>query len=519
MTRPLLLNGFMATGKSTVGRRVAELEGVPFDDLDVAIERRAGARVSEIFESVGEAGFRRLERAELERVLAEPTRRVIALGGGALLSRDLRLDALDRACVVCLEAPLDVVLSRAGATPRPLLAGPDPRARAAELLAARRPAYAEAHARVDTGRGDVDLSARTVQAAWNRRAIAVAAGERSYAIEVGSAIVRDRLGVLTAEATKTLVVTDRNVLAAHGSTLAAALPGAEPLELEPGEQHKTPRALEQIWRAALAHDLDRESTLVAFGGGVVSDITGFAAATWMRGTRWLAVPTTLLAMVDASVGGKTAVDLDDSKNSVGAFWQPAGVLCDIALLSTEPQRGFVSALSEVVKTALIGDPELLDLLEARADAVVARDPSSLIEIVLRSVAVKARIVSLDERESGLRRVLNLGHTIGHALEASTGYRCYTHGEAVSLGLVAALQVGQRLGVTSHPTSERVRGLLMRLGLPVELRANGLDDALAILGRDKKRQGTYIHFVMVSAPGRVETQLLPLEQLRRLAQLN
>jgi shikimate kinase len=187
MTRPLLLNGFMATGKSTVGRRVAELEGVPFDDLDVAIERRAGARVSEIFESVGEAGFRRLERAELERVLAEPTRRVIALGGGALLSRDLRLDALDRACVVCLDAPLDVVLSRAGATPRPLLAGPDPRARAAELLAARRPAYAEAHARVDTGRGDVDESARAVQAAWNRRAIAVAAGERSYAIEVGSA--------------------------------------------------------------------------------------------------------------------------------------------------------------------------------------------------------------------------------------------------------------------------------------------------------------------------------------------
>lgn len=516
MPRPLLINGFMATGKSTVGRRVAELEGVSFEDLDDRVERRAGASVAEIFQSAGEDEFRRLERAELERLLEDPTPRVVALGGGALLSRELRLHALERATVVTLEAPLDVVVSRASSTRRPLLSGADPAARARELYEARRIAYAEAHARVTSGEGDVDRVARAVSAVWKREPVVVAAGLQSYAVDVGSALVEERLAALSGQPTATLLVTDENVQAAQGHSLGKSLRGHATLALEPGEAHKTPAALERVWRAARESQLDRGSLFVAFGGGVVCDIAGFAAATWMRGTRWLAVPTTLLSMVDASVGGKTAVDLGDAKNAVGAFWQPAGVVCDISLLGTEPERGFQSALAEVVKSALVGDPELLDFLETHADAVLARDAAALTQVVRRSIGVKARIVSRDERESGLRAVLNLGHTVGHALEACTSYSAYTHGEAVALGLVAALGIGQRLGVTSPSLSERVRALLARLGLPTDLSRAPLGDAVELLVRDKKRRGTYIHFVVVSAAGRVETQSLPLEQLRRLA---
>jgi len=516
MARPLLLNGFMATGKSTVGRRVAELEGVPFEDLDDCIERRAGASVSEIFESAGEAGFRKLEQAELERVLASDARRVVAVGGGALLSRELRLTALERACVVTLEAPLEVILTRVASTPRPLLAGPDPASRASALLDARRAAYAESHARVDTTHGDVDQAACAVRDAWHRDPIAVAAGEQSYAVEVGHGILHQRWPALLGRTTGTLLVTDANVQRAQAEALGRLGAGAGLFVLDAGEEHKTPRALEAVWRAALAADLDRSGTFVAFGGGVVSDITGFAAATWMRGARWLAVPTTLLSMVDASVGGKTAVDLDTAKNAVGAFWQPRAVLCDTALLATEPERGFVSALSEVVKTALVGDTELLAVLESQAEAVRSRAPAALREVVHRCVAVKARIVSRDEREHGLRRVLNLGHTLGHALEACTGFRQYTHGEAVALGLVAALQIGQRLGVTAAPLCQQVTDLLARLGLPTDLARSPIREAVDHLAHDKKRHGTYIHFVVVSAAGRAETQLLPIEQLRRLA---
>lgn len=505
----------MATGKSTVGRRVAELEGVPFEDLDERVERRVGVSVSEIFASRGEHEFRQLEREELERVLGDPSRRVVALGGGALLDRELRLQALEHATVVTLEAPVEVVVTRSLGAPRPLLSVSDPTSRARDLMETRRSAYAEAHARVSTNDLDIDACARAVRGIWKREPIAVAAGERSYAVDVGAHVLEERLAALLGRPTSVLAVTDENVQRAHGGTLSRALPNARVLALAPGEEQKTPATLERVWRAALDGGLDRGSLFVAFGGGVVCDITGFAAATWMRGTRWLALPTTLLAMVDASVGGKTAVDLADAKNAVGAFWQPAGVVCDIELLATEPDRGFRGALAEVVKSALIGDPALLGVLESRTEQVLARDPALLIEIVQRSIITKARVVSRDERETGLRAVLNLGHTVGHALEACTGYRTFTHGEAVSLGLVAALRIGQRLGVTKSADVERVTELLTRLSLPTSLADAPIGDAVDFLSRDKKRLGTYIHFVLVSEPGRVETQSIPLEQLRRL----
>jgi 3-dehydroquinate synthase len=260
---------------------------------------------------------------------------------------------------------------------------------------------------------------------------------------------------------------------------------------------------------------DRSSLVVGLGGGVVTDIAGFAAAGWMRGVRWVAIPTTLLAMVDASVGGKTAVDLGQAKNCVGAFWQPAQVFCDVAFSSTEPQRGN-TALSEVVKTALIGDAPLLDYLEQHASRVLAREPEAITEIVRRCVRVKARVVSEDARERGFRAALNLGHTFGHALEAVAGFDRLSHGEAISLGLVAALRVGERLGVTPQALTRRVTALLVRLGLPTDLSREPIEPAAALLGLDKKRRGSGVKFVLARDAGQIEFRALELRELERMA---
>lgn len=519
MERPLLLSGFMGTGKTTVGREVAVSTGRPFVDLDAEVERKAGTSVADLFASRGEDAFRELEGQVLARVLAgSGPAPVVSLGGGALLVRTTRLDALDRGVVVTLEATPEEILARTrGGAGRPLLAVPDPAARIRKLLGERHLAYLECHARIPTtGRSTRDV-ARDVREVWERDPIAVAAGAASYAVDVGSGIVGERLAPAVQGASVALLVTDRNVEPHHGEPTEAAaratVPRTAKVVLEPGEEHKTLASLDRIWNAALAAGADRKSRFVALGGGVVCDVTGFAAATWMRGVPWVSVPTTLLAMVDASVGGKTAVDLAQAKNAVGAFWQPRAVLCDVQHLATEPFPGYRSALAEVVKTALIGDPSLLVLLEEHTDRALARDPELVREIVRRSIRVKARVVSLDEREDGIRAWLNLGHTVGHAIEAYGGYGRLRHGEAISLGLVAALRIGERLGRTDRELSERCIDLLGRLGLPVDLSAEPLSKAVGLIGHDKKRAGARLRFIVAAALGRVEMVDLELTELR------
>lgn len=521
MRRPLYLGGFMATGKSTVGRLVAESEGVPFVDLDALVEQRAGTSVARIFHERGEAAFRELERDELRRLLDAGRSEVVALGGGALSRRAARLDALQRAVVVTLEAPVEEILRRARLHGgRPLLDVTDPADRIAELLEQRRVGYFEAHARIDTAALEPADAARRVAEVWRRDPIAVAAGERSYAVDIGHGVAAARARELVRGASMAVLVTDSNVAPLHAVPVARALetvlPRVERVVLDAGEQHKNFRSLQRIWQAALHAGADRRSVVVAVGGGVVSDVAGFAAATWMRGISWFGVPTTLLAMVDASVGGKTAVDLDSGKNLVGAFWQPGGVVCDTAVLATEPERGYVGALAEVVKTALIGDPALFSMLEAHSADVRARDPELLEQLVRRSIEVKARIVALDERESGLRATLNLGHTVGHALEAEGGFTRLTHGEAVSLGLVASLVLGQELGYTPAALAERGIELLRALGLPASLAGEPLEEAAALIGYDKKRSGDRLRFITVRDVGRVEAVDIELESLRQLA---
>ncbi len=521
MQRPLILNGFMATGKSTVGTLVARTAGRPFVDLDKVVEAQSGASIETLFATQGEAKFRDLERACLTKVLddaksaAQPP--VIAVGGGALMARDLRLRALDECVVVTLESsPAELTRRALAQGARPLLAGPNAELRVTELLALRATGYAEAQARVPA-EGPVESVAASVHAVWQRDEVAVAAGEASYGVQIGSGFAAARLGSLVAQSPVCVLVSDRTVAALHAAAVEQALARADVrvirVDFEPGEAHKNIASVESVWRAALAGSADRKATFVALGGGVVTDMTGFAASTYMRGVRWIGIPTTLLAMVDASVGGKTGVDLESAKNAVGAFWQPSAVLCDVQYLRTEPTRGYISALAEVVKTALIGDPELFTLLEDNAERVAARDLDLTAELVRRSVRVKARIVSFDERESGLRAVLNLGHTVGHALEAQAGYTVLSHGEAVSLGLVAALRLGEALGRTPRELRVRTLDLLGRLGLPATLAGQPLSDAVNLIGHDKKRAGGAVRFVFARAVGEVETLPIPLSELR------
>ena len=520
MRRPLLLSGFMASGKTTLGRLVAAKAGCEFIDLDERIESRAGEPISAIFARAGEAAFRQLESEALREVLLAGGARVVALGGGALLRRAARLRAIDAAVVVTLTTSVDEILRRNASQPgqRPLLEGGDARDRVESLLEQRGPAYAECHATFDTGAVSPEALAERVLDVWRRDGVGVAAGEQSYTVEIGSHIAEAGLEQWVARATRVILVSDRNVAPLHAGALRAALGGAskvELIELPAGEAHKTLATVEGIWQRSSALGADRSSLFVGLGGGVVTDITGFAAAGWMRGVRWVGIPTTLLAMVDASVGGKTAVDLGQAKNCVGAFWQPSQVFCDVAYSVTEPERGN-TALSEVVKTALIGDAPLLDYMEARVEAVRRRDPDVITELVRRCVRVKARVVSEDARELGFRAALNLGHTFGHALEAVAGFDRLSHGEAISLGLIAALRLGERLGVTRAELTARVSELLARLGLPTDLSNEPLESAAGLIGLDKKRKGSSVKFVLARAAGDIEFRALELAELGRFA---
>jgi shikimate kinase/3-dehydroquinate synthase len=523
--RPLLINGFMATGKSALAALVAERTGRPCVDLDARLVRRFGMSIADYFARHGEAEFRAAEREELFRLLegwrsefqAPP---VCALGGGALLHRPTRLSALRQAVVVSLEASPKTVLERASREGgRPLLDG-RPESAIAELMEQRRPAYEQANALLRTDDTSLADLADAAIRAWQHNAIVVATSGSSYLVEVGSGRVEECLPELVRSTSGLLLVSDTTVHGLYGARVESVLQetgvAVSSVALTPGEQAKNLASIERVYRTALERSIDRKGTFLALGGGVVTDMTGFAAASWLRGVRWVGVASTLLAMVDASVGGKTGVDFGPAKNSVGAFWQPSGVLCETDFIRTESERAYRGALAEVVKTALIGDPELFDVLETRTSDVLARDPETVAELVHRSVALKAWVVGTDERESGIRAWLNLGHTIGHALEAHGDYARLTHGEAVSLGLVAALRIGERLGETPRELSERVVTLLKRLGLPWDLAGEPVGEAAELLGHDKKRAGAHLRFVLARKVGSVTLADLELTEVRRQA---
>jgi len=357
------------------------------------------------------------------------------------------------------------------------------------------------------------------------RAVEVRLGKRSYAIRIAEGLI-DEVGPALREIlepTGAIVVTDSNVRALYGERVDRSLRGAgleaATLEIPPGERSKSAMELVRLWDEMLAHGLDRRGAVVALGGGVVGDIAGFAAATVLRGVAFLQVPTTLLAQVDSSVGGKTGIDLAAGKNLAGAFWQPAGVLADPATLKTLPARELRAGLAEVVKTGVIRSRPLFDLCEKHAEAMLRCEPDVLCEAVQRSCSVKARVVGRDERDtSGERAVLNFGHTVGHAVESAAGLGTVLHGEAVAIGMVAAGRVALRLGLWDEGSQERLERLLARLGLPVGLGGLDLggadvagDDFLRRLRSDKKSVAGDMYFVLPKKLGSAELHPRPVPE--------
>jgi len=351
--------------------------------------------------------------------------------------------------------------------------------------------------------------------------VSIALGERSYPILIGPSLLDDpRTWADLPKAATAVIVTNETVGPLYAARLQAALQAQyrqiHVVTLPDGEAHKTWASLNQIFDALLGHGCDRKTVLFALGGGVVGDMTGFAAACYMRGVPFVQVPTTLLAQVDSSVGGKTAINHPLGKNMIGAFYQPVRVVCDLDVLKTLPERELSAGLAEVIKYGPIHDLAFLDWIEANMGALRARDLAALAHAVKRSCEIKADVVGQDERESGLRAILNFGHTFGHAIEAGLGYGEWLHGEAVGCGMVMAAHLSQRLGLLPAAMVERLTRLIASAGLPVRGPHLRGDDAqlsnaeryLRLMRVDKKSEAGEIKFVLVTEQGQAQVQGAP-----------
>jgi 3-dehydroquinate synthase len=524
----IFLVGLMGSGKTTIGRQLAKRLGKRFVDSDHEIEARTGASIPLIFDIEGEASFRRRE-ADVIRDLSSQRGIVLATGGGAVLDAGTRARLAERGTVIYLRAHVNSILQRvAHDKNRPLLRTPDPR-RTLELLTAQRePLYREvAHLIIDTGRPNVQSMVQTileqlaalarksayasmhspfpVTAASSPFTLNVDLGERSYPIAIGPGLLDDAdLVVRYVNGRQVAIVTNTTVAPLYLEKVAAPLraAGRDVLEiiLPDGEQYKTWESLMQIFDAMLAHKCDRKTTVVALGGGVIGDLAGFAAASYMRGVPFVQIPTTLLAQVDSSVGGKTGLNHPLGKNMIGAFYQPRAVLADTSTLATLPARELAAGLAEVIKHGAILDLAFFDWLEANMAALVARDPVALAHAIARSCEIKADVVRRDEREGGLRAVLNFGHTFGHAIEAGLGYGAWLHGEAVGCGMVMAADLSQRLGQIDAVQAARVKALVAAAGLPVAAPDLGTARWLELMEVDKKNEGGAIRFILLKPLG-------------------
>jgi shikimate kinase/3-dehydroquinate synthase len=506
VTGPLLhavLSGPPASGKSSLGQALAERLGRPFIDTDARVEAMTGRSIPELFADLGEASFRSIERRALEEALSTSVPAVLSTGGGTLLDRPLRRRVLREAHVLGLSVSPEALLARIQTTPasRPLLAA-DPAPRLSALLDARAEAYAEVHATVPAD-GPFDRVLDDLGAALSElerfRTLVMPLGSRTYRVHLAPLSRLLRLSD-ACRPTARLLVSDARVEAAlpEVRSLASELPHV----LLPGlgDADKTLESLSRVWDAALSLNLDRRALLLGVGGGVVTDLAGFAAATLLRGVRAAHAPTTLLSMVDASVGGKTGIDHPTGKNLIGAFHQPAFVLCDTDALRTQPPRDLRAGLAEVAKIALVRDRNLLAHLARDAKRLRDLDLEALSSVVPAAIQAKIDVVAEDEREDGVRALLNFGHTLGHALEHGCDYRM-PHGACVSVGMWGALALGERLGFTPRAVADEARALLSALGLPAQ--AEGPVDASAAHGalfRDKKRQGGALRFIFLTDTG-------------------
>jgi shikimate kinase/3-dehydroquinate synthase len=477
--------GFMGAGKSTAANAIARLTGKHRIDVDHVIEQRAGKTIERIFTEDGEAGFRAAEERITLELLGDPSAPVLALGGGAIESPAVRA-ALAEHLVLWIDVDLDTAWRRVQNSGRPLAKD----RREFELLYARRdPLYAEladvvvpsqSTTSMDAVLASVDEVPRDTLVVW------AASGSGGYPVYIGEDLLEGHHFWPSVVGGRRFLVTDGNAGRLYGRAF-------DPLDgrvaIMPGEQSKTIAHAEIVWTELVRAGMTRDDVVVALGGGVVGDLAGFCAATFQRGVRYVQVPTTLVAQVDSAYGGKTGVDLPEAKNYVGAYHQPSAVLTDTRTLASLPAAELAAGYAEVVKTALIAGGDLWERVRAGADSVSP-------QVISACVLTKLRIVAQDERDQGVRQVLNLGHTVGHAIETSTGYARYRHGEAVALGLLAALRLSGQPALR-----EEVLGLFRTHGLPTRMEDADPDAVVMATARDKKRLGDGpVPFVLLNAAG-------------------
>ncbi len=526
----IFLIGFSGTGKTAAGRSLARLLGWEFADADELIVQRAGKPIERIFEDDGEPAFRDLERDAIAE-LAARQRVVVSTGAGSVMLTPSRTTMLDSGFVVALEARPETILRRlsaipehdgAEAMPRPMLRAGDPLGRIESLKRERQWAYALAHWTIATDNLGVEQTAHEIARAWRKLgaparwsadpqlAATVTVESGAYPVFVGWNTLEGQLGSRLAEtgfSGRAFIVCDSHVVHPYGRAAQRSLHSAG-IEMglftfPAGEASKTLATAAALYEWLAKQRVERRDAIVAVGGGVVGDLAGYVAATLLRGIRLVQVPTSLTAMVDSSIGGKTAVDLLAAKNMVGAFHHPIMTLADVSALRTLPPRALREGWAEALKHGLALEASLVDLYEERAESLLALDdPELATQVIACNVAVKARIVTEDEREtSGRRQLLNYGHTIGHGIEAAAGYGAYLHGECVAIGMTGAARLGALLGVTPPELVERQTSLLTRFGLPTAYTGVAPESILEAMTRDKKSVAGQLSWILLSAAGR------------------
>ena len=523
--RSVVLVGMMGAGKTSVGKRLAAKLGLPFVDADAEIEAGAQLTISEIFERFGELYFREGERKVIARLLnGGPL--VLATGGGAFMNATTRQNIAKYGVSIWLKPSFDILLARVRKkSNRPLLKTADPEQTLRRLLEERTPTYALADLTIESLDGShdtvVDAILRRLDATLGkdvapvqeaRRKVEVPLGARAYSILIGPGVL-DEAGAEIARIAPGVhcaIVTDARVAPLYLDRLSASLDQAglrsTPIVCPPGEATKCYAEFARVCDALIEARIERRDIVIALGGGVIGDLAGFCAASLRRGVRLVQLPTTLLAQVDSSVGGKTGINSRHGKNLVGAFHQPSLVLADTLCLDTLSEREFRAGYAEVVKYGLIGDRGFFEFLESNWRDAFAGGPARA-EAIAVSCAAKARVVAADETEQGERALLNLGHTFGHALERLTGYDSarLVHGEGVAIGMVSAFRFSRDLGLCSGQDATRVEAHLKAVGLPTRMRdIPGFDarteDVLAAMRQDKKVDRGRLTFILARGIG-------------------
>jgi 3-dehydroquinate synthase len=514
----IILVGMMGAGKTTVGKLLSKQLGKTFIDSDEEIQRRTGVTIPHIFDVEGEAGFRQRESCIIQELLKQDDI-VLATGGGAILSQSNRIAMKQNGTVVYLKSNAHDLWQRTRHDHnRPLLQTENPRAKLQELQDLRDPLYTEtADVIIHTGKQSVQILLERLQqklesfiqmtgSGETMQTLNVGLGKRSYPIHIGNSLL-DHVELLLPHIPhkRAVVVTNTTVAPLYLEQLSKGLGSkgiqVQSIVLQDGEQYKSSESLNVIYDALLVARSERTTALIALGGGVIGDITGYAAATYLRGVPFIQIPTTLLSQVDSSVGGKTGINHPLGKNMIGAFYQPRVVLADTTTLNTLPDKELCAGIAEVIKYGLIRDLPFLEWLEANIGKLLARDTTALQYATVRSCQNKAEVVGADERESGERALLNLGHTFGHAIENGMGYGAWLHGEAVAAGTIMAADLSHRLGWLSEQDIIRVRKLFERAGLPVVAPKLGAEKYLQLMEMDKKVSEGKIRFVLLQSLGR------------------